>query len=188
MRNLVVLVAVLSMASLASAGYLISVDGVVNPPDSEIRVLPSQNVFLDIHGDGATPNVALWMILQSTEQGKITPGTMSGGTLLYTGSLAALTQYQAADLGTFFVDLGYQGVTGNTLYVELFDGAVPPKTTLGTVVDWITFHCEGPGDVLVTLFDGATGAVYDTQIIHQIPEPATLAILGLGALLLRRKK
>jgi len=32
------------------------------------------------------------------------------------------------------------------------------------------------------------GAVMDSQIIHQIPEPITLALLGLGGLFLRRRK
>jgi hypothetical protein len=44
-------------------------------------------------------------------------------------------------------------------------------------------------DVFVGLFDGGVGTLLDTLTIHQVPEPTTLALLGLGGLLaLRRRK
>jgi hypothetical protein len=50
------------------------------------------------------------------------------------------------------------------------------------------FHCEGQGDVTLVLVDYETGEVVDTQVIHQIPEPMTLALLGLGALVMARSR
>ncbi len=44
-------------------------------------------------------------------------------------------------------------------------------------------------DVYVELYDSGTLALLDSLIIHQIPEPMTLAFLALGGLLaLRRRK
>jgi hypothetical protein len=49
------------------------------------------------------------------------------------------------------------------------------------------FQCTGIGDVSITLIDDVFGPV-DTLTIHQIPEPITFALLGLGGLFLRRRK
>ena len=69
----------------------------------------------------------------------------------------------------------------------------------GKLVDLITLHCEGEGDVIVQLtsaganhtIDGRdlTAADLGSIIIHQVPEPMTITLLGLGGLaLLRRRK
>jgi hypothetical protein len=49
------------------------------------------------------------------------------------------------------------------------------------------FKCTGLGDVEITLIDDVFGPG-DTLVIHQIPEPITFALLGLGGLFLRRRK
>ena len=57
---------------------------------------------------------------------------------------------------------------------------------------WVTFDltCMSAGvDVFVELYDDAWATMLDTLIIHQVPEPMTIALLGLGGLfLLRRRK
>jgi hypothetical protein len=68
------------------------------------------------------------------------------------------------------------------------------KTALSKGYDWITFNLAMPTydmDVAVVSSEGATGNYEGLapQIAVVIPEPATLSILGLGAMaLLRRKK
>ena len=76
--------------------------------------------------------------------------------------------------------------------------------TLGSYIllDNILVHCLGPGDVTLSLIAAgpvyynddvggafstlyAAGTVLDSIVIHQVPEPATLALLGLGGLFLR---
>jgi len=56
---------------------------------------------------------------------------------------------------------------------------------------WFTVDltCISAGvDVFVDLIDPQVGALIDTLTIHQIPEPITLALLGLGGLLLLRRR
>ena len=55
------------------------------------------------------------------------------------------------------------------------------------VLDAKEFHCTEVGDVVVHLLDDGMQIV-DSIVIHQIPEPMTIALLGLGGLFLRRRK
>ena len=53
----------------------------------------------------------------------------------------------------------------------------------------VDYHQEGIGDVLVELYDGRVDGGYtvvDSLIIHEVPEPTTLLLLGLGGLFLRK--
>lgn len=189
MKKILVLVLVLGLASAAHAGFSISVGGNPAPPDSEITLLPSETIILDIHGDGATPSPSnVWMFVEG-------PGSINGGDIVYAGSLSAYLDLDEAAavvggtpeqllqsfgdiLGTTLVDLSY------SIYA---DGSPTPPPLDGTLTDGIVFHCEGPGDVIVTIASDLF-EVYDRLVIHQIPEPMTLGLLGLGGLFLRRRK
>jgi hypothetical protein len=84
--------------------------------------------------------------------------------------------------------VGFADVQSSILFLEFVDTTAPPPAFNGKVVDLIDFHCEGPGVVTVSLLNPDNLAVaYDTQIINQIPEPATIALLCLGGLLIRKK-
>jgi hypothetical protein len=50
------------------------------------------------------------------------------------------------------------------------------------------FLPTGQGDSVITIMDMNTLEISDQLILHQIPEPATLALFGFGMLLIRRKR
>jgi len=186
MKKLVLmLMLVLGMASAASAQLQISVNGLVAVYQPVISLNPSQTATLDIFTDTGIPMMTPYdmVLIVATSCGTITGGVAlkpneSAGSVWYTAQGNAEGVPEGQDGG------GFSTIT--------LDDAIPAMTK---IFDYITFHCEsGNGDTIVTLAeinqDGEyTGTIYDTVTIHQnVPEPATIALLGLGGLLLRRRK
>ena len=189
MKKLLVVLMVLTMATIANANLLISVNGQLDEPDTTINLLPSQSVMIDVFGvqpETATP-IDQFLIVQG-------PGTVAGGVMLYGGFGSFLNLYtDDTQVIPALVGLGYN--THQAYYMNFIEMTTnAPPALLGKLVDEIILHCEGTGDVLLSLVNisGDPGSevitVSDTQLIHQIPEPITVALLGLGGLFLRRRK
>lgn len=167
MKNVLIVLTVLAMATAANAALKISVNGVVDPPDTQVNILPSEVVIIDVHNVGAP--------------------------ILGTGIFIS-----ASGPGTLTVDKGTNNVNPGMPFIEMMPGvffadcAKPNpdyRIPVGWVLDLMELHCDGLGDVTITIADAPMfGNVFDTQVIHQIPEPITFALLGLGGLFLRRRK
>jgi len=189
MKKLIVLMLILGVTSWANAALLISVDGVVDPPDSQVTLVESQHAVIDIWSDGGEPQSPVAVALIVQDKGML---DATNAQMLYQGSLSDVYNIEEPELSDWIAGLaecGYPGVTSVVL-TELADGAVPPlPITEGKVVDLIDFHCTGEGEAILTLLDPDDPThVYDTQVIHQVPEPATIALLGLGGLFLVRRR
>ena len=184
MKKMLILLLVLGLTSVASAALEISING--NYDLDYIEICPSDTLILDIGtdipiGPGGVGE-GLWALGCAT-----TCGAISGGIVI-----PAHADYEIGivpsfeDLGVNGHPVGHNGVAG---WIYSFGAEIPA----GTIYDQINFHCESEnGPTIVSLYqlddNGTVVAVWDTITINQVPEPASMLLLGLGGLLLRRRK
>ena len=180
---------VLGVVSVASAGVItmnlqISVNGNENPTDSLINLLPSQTAELDItapQGWVYEGYSIYWALLVAPAV-----GTMTGGVVHIPPAPDASMMLDPDGWLPLYPLNGMWGVTGS---IDSYGATSAPG---GTYFDGIIFHCESANyNTVVQLWatpgDFVTFELLDQVTIHQIPEPATMFLLGLGGLLFRKR-
>jgi hypothetical protein len=180
MKKLLVVILVLGMASIANAGLVLSINGVEAPP--EMTILTSEVITLDIMvPDGQNITGGSMEIILSNQQAQLDN---------------AGRWFPANDLFGFFP---FYVLSESTGHIEITGGGLTPVAGPITILDGILLHCVESTDVIIDLHatgivtvDGVSyqeSTIFDTIILHQVPEPMTVALLGLGGLfLLRRRK
>ena len=169
MKKVLVLMLVLGFASMATAGLSLVVNG-LPAESSTITMAPSDYALIGVYHDGGVDQTIAYVSIESG------PGSWTGAYAVYAPpSVPSAYGY-------------YLGpITGMGDVMLLMD-AEPTTAVLGIgLLGEFEFHCDDLGDVTITLVDAATG-LQDILVIHQIPEPVTMALLGLGGLFLRRRK
>ena len=186
MKKLLIVLTVLAMATVANAALTasISVNGVVDPPDTQIILEPSDTVIIDIHAWNNVSVMSTFLVMQGL-------GALDASNLtLWEQSKYTQPSTAYDDLKAILEEMGYANIS-QIADLDIMDISEPFTTPNGKVLDGLVFHCEGYDrlipDVVLTLFDADLN-VLDSQVIHQIPEPVTFALLGLGGLFLRRRK
>jgi len=186
MKNVLIVFTVLAMASVANATLSLSVDGRIDQPESTIELKPSEYAVIDVH---SLNEKAVWtnlVVLQG--DGSV---DLSGMSIIPDPEIDELLMDVSADpdFRAFVIDAGYLNPFAIVYSEFVHISGTPKDIPNGAFIDGIKLHCERyPGDVTVSLLDGATADRLDQLVIHQIPEPITLSLLGLGGLFLRRRK
>jgi hypothetical protein len=191
MKKLLVLMLVASLCALANGVQMtlqISVGNNPEPEDSTIFLMPSESLALDIWSPNGWQNNGdnVYFGLVFADE-TICPATISGG-VYHVGPAPDLSKPLGAGNDQFFPGSG--GIYGQFMCMTV-------PGTAGIFVDYAVLHCEGPGgipphDTVIQLWttadDWESVQMQDQVIIHCIPEPATIALLSLGGLLLRKRK
>jgi hypothetical protein len=182
MKKLLVLLLVLGMASLANAALVLSINGEEAP--GEITLMTSETIVIDMHLTAGQTNFAydVAFVLSNAQAA------------LDWSEITFPTEYFFA--GALIGQPNPQEVRVSASQFMAGTDIVGPAV----LVDGLLLHCEEATplrlDLIVmdgagTVIDGqaqVTGTILDSVTIMQIPEPASMLLLGLGGLLLRRRK
>ena len=171
----VLILFILSMVVTANAGLVIMVK---HPGDllwgeyaeSKFTIHPSDTILVGVFTVNFDP---------LTDQGSHAMGLTNGLGSLDTSSI--VTYLDVTAMAVAEEALGLQNP-----YISMEIPSITVPTEFGRLLTSVLFHCDGPGDVTFAVVD-ENGEILDTQVIHQIPEPMTLVLLGLGGLFLRRR-
>jgi hypothetical protein len=163
MKKLLVLLMVIGMASVTNASLVLN-PPTVTPPATVDLTAPvtdvQQSVFIAVTGDPL----------------------LNAGTMVYTGSLSAITPIDDPDLKAAAEAVLGKGAVTKLDFIELFDGTITPPAVSGTLVTYSV--TSGTAGWVCMLNGDLTEVVSCTEVV---PEPITIALLGLGGLMLRRR-
>ncbi len=189
MKKLFVLVLVLAISSMATAAS-VDLQIIAGPTPGDYEGIPSYNpsdtitIALVSSGMGTEP----WEVIGLMVVGDMT--TTGGGTASGVGFNAEwdATQYNIVNSATLLIEDIQGSVSGASNGIGngdlfWFDFHVPelPYSTIITI--------DATGQTWKDLWNDPLTMTYGGALeIHVVPEPITIALLGLGGLFLRRRK
>ena len=165
MKKLVVLMVVLGMASLASAAFTLS---------GATEMVVGGTQAIGIENDVAGEN-----------QNQFFVSMTAGGAGSWTGAEGQYTPPSVGGPGNVYYGTAVDP-TIDVWYANLANGVPTDFYGVGTLADF-GLAADVEGTIELTLLDAGFSPL-DSMTITVVPEPMTMALLGLGGLFLRRKK
>jgi hypothetical protein len=175
-KRVFIAILMLAFTTAANAGIWFYVNG-CEPPDKVISY-PSEVSVLSIWSDG---QIEMDMFYMGTITMYGNPGSLNIDDVIIPSGWEIYWIYDPDLAGILGVNMPFVGI-------ENTDVPPPPEPPIqGLFVDNILFHPEDLGTTDVALFD-QDGVLLDRVRIWHYPEPATIFLLAVGGLMLRRRK
>jgi hypothetical protein len=172
MKKLLIMLAVLAMATVANAGL------VLDPVEAD------ETTGLNLQTDPIDVEDAQQALFLAVGGGG---GALDAGTIVYGGAMSVITDFTGVDAD---LTAAVEAMTGEAPtridMIELFDNQIPATPVIGVVVSYGVTNATDPDGTMVYTLNFDTLEVMNTAKI--VPEPITIALLGLGGLFLRRRK
>jgi hypothetical protein len=202
MKTLVTICVLLSVVGVANATYVINFDGLtigqVDPWGMKYDVIPQnyQNLVWTPYDIVNSWNVNDGGTYRSSQGNSSEPtglsqfASNSGGQPVTVSAVSGEHfNFEGADFGTWAQNNAFQSLSARNITVEGFDGnaSVGSVTVALNIIGYTPLVANFQNITRIDI-SGGTG-MYWRMDNFTTPEPATLAILGLGAMgLLRRKR
>lgn len=181
MKKLLVLALVLSMATIANAGLKFQ----LSTGETTAEVAPSDTVIVQLVtdegtsvtgwgfdalvGEGTASGAAISSVFESQTLGEMNPAEGLLSWYTYAGNSEIPLAYNSGVLYSF------------TLHIPDLPGStIITITTMSDDIDYLPAYYQDTTGYIEENFGALT--------LHVVPEPITMALLGLGGLLLRRRK
>ena len=193
MKKILVLVCVLCAVSTANAGLRLDIEGAVIPGGSSLKMNVGDVITLQVVGESPVPvNAALYIGVFGDAV------SIDGHTMVYGGNLSSYLDLDDAvisfgydstdDMLEEFAAYGLEGITDISV-ITLADGSANPAPLTGLLVGDIILTADKIGTSNIQLLDQDLATIGTIAWgIQVVPEPMTIAFLGLGGLFLRRRK
>ena len=189
MKKLLIVFLVLAMASAASA---YSVGFRVAPGDAGDHYTPSDTITIELYTDDPAIVGLLFDAIGDSSAG----GAATTPLVLHSNFTTVALEGDVANSGDVLIEYmsATAGLTAQaTGILYSFEYHVPTATASTDITIGDYYDDE---DYLAAEVENLSGTIYGPEYtddicdvtIHIIPEPATIVLLGLGGLLLRRKK
>jgi hypothetical protein len=185
MKKLLVLGLVLSLSSMVCAKMQISVNGARTTTEVFIGPPLPDGITIGIWTDALITYHSGGKYALVVDSSLASIDYTSGFAVAPDSGFSIENTKDAVAMG-FLLPAGENGLGGSAFTTDLTDGVAADMQ----LFELIAYTANAPGTATLKLYESADGSavtLVDSITIHQVPEPITMTLLGLGGLFLRRR-